>query len=273
MGIVDRRRHQFRGLAAGIAEHDALVAGALVLVAPGIDARGDIGRLAVQQDVDPGGLPVEARLLVADGLDRLAGGGAKLGRVDHRVAGGVPQDLPVLALLQERLGHAHLAGDDDPVGRRQRLAGDAHQGRIHAGLLGFAEHQVDDLVGYAVADLVRMALGYRFRRKLIGRPRHAQTPENCPKMRKITPLSLVSATQHGCRSSEYKESFMSLRDFHRHRPWRDLNPPARSAAWPVPAPSRPPLRGHAAGRMSPAISIVCGRRQRLRRRHGRRPPR
>ena len=33
MGVIDRRRHELRRLAAGIAEHDALVAGALVLVA------------------------------------------------------------------------------------------------------------------------------------------------------------------------------------------------------------------------------------------------
>jgi hypothetical protein len=52
--IVDRRRHQLRRLAAGIAEHDALVAGALVLVAGGVDALGDVGRLAVQQHVDLG---------------------------------------------------------------------------------------------------------------------------------------------------------------------------------------------------------------------------
>ena len=46
VGVVDRRRHQFRRLAAGIAEHDALVARALVLVAGGVDALGDVGRLA-----------------------------------------------------------------------------------------------------------------------------------------------------------------------------------------------------------------------------------
>ena len=42
VGVVDRRRHQLRGLVAGVAEHDALVAGALVLVAGGIDALGDM---------------------------------------------------------------------------------------------------------------------------------------------------------------------------------------------------------------------------------------
>ena len=46
--VVDRRRHQRLGLAAGVAEHDALVARALVLVALGVDALGDVGRLRVQ---------------------------------------------------------------------------------------------------------------------------------------------------------------------------------------------------------------------------------
>ena len=46
--VVDRRRHQVRRLAAGVAEHDALVAGTLVALLVGgiVDALGDIGRLA-----------------------------------------------------------------------------------------------------------------------------------------------------------------------------------------------------------------------------------
>ena len=46
--------------------------------------------------------------------------------------------------------------------------GDAHLARIHAGLFRLAEHQVDDLVGDAVANLVWMTLGNRFRREQIG---------------------------------------------------------------------------------------------------------
>ncbi len=60
-------------LVAGVAEHDALVARALVLVAGGIDALRDVGGLGVQQDLDVGVLPVEAVLLVADVLDGRAG--------------------------------------------------------------------------------------------------------------------------------------------------------------------------------------------------------
>ncbi len=73
MAVVQRRGHQFRRLAAGVAEHDALVAGADILVAGFIDALGDVDGLRMQQHVDLGGLPMEAILLVADRLDGLAG--------------------------------------------------------------------------------------------------------------------------------------------------------------------------------------------------------
>ena len=106
VGVVDRRRHQLRRLAAGIAEHDALVAGAFVLVAGGVDALGDVGRLGVQQDLDVAVFPVEAGLLVADVPDREAG---DVGDV----------------VLGDRGGAAGLAGDDDAVGGGERLAGDA----------------------------------------------------------------------------------------------------------------------------------------------------
>ncbi len=73
MGQMDRRRHQRLGLAAGISEHDALVAGALILVAEGIDSDGDVGRLLVQMNLDIGGLPMESVLLIADVADRVPG--------------------------------------------------------------------------------------------------------------------------------------------------------------------------------------------------------
>ena len=70
VSVEDRRRHQLRRLAAGVAEHDALVAGALVLVAGGVDALRDVGGLGVEQNFDLAVLPVEALLLVADVADR-----------------------------------------------------------------------------------------------------------------------------------------------------------------------------------------------------------
>jgi hypothetical protein len=70
VAVLDRRRHQGFGFAAGVAEHDALVARALVLVVLGIDALGDMRRLRVQQHLDFGALPMKAILLVADVADR-----------------------------------------------------------------------------------------------------------------------------------------------------------------------------------------------------------
>ena len=146
VGVIDRRRHQVGRFAAGIAEHDALVAGAFFALPVGgiVDALGDIGRLAMQQHVDLGVLPVEAGLLVADIVDGLAGRGLELGGIDHRETGGVLYDLAVLALLQQGIRHAHLARNHHPVGGRQRLAGDPNGRRVHPGLLGFPENQVDD---------------------------------------------------------------------------------------------------------------------------------
>ena len=103
MRIVDRRRHEFRCLVASIAEHDALIAGALVLVSAGVDALGNVGRLGVQQYFDLRPFPMEARLLVADGANRLASG------VDEGIFG--------------EGGAADFPGDDHPIGGRQGLAG------------------------------------------------------------------------------------------------------------------------------------------------------
>ncbi|EGE55812.1 hypothetical protein RHECNPAF_850048 [Rhizobium etli CNPAF512] len=161
VGIIDRRRHQVRRFLAGITEHDALVAGALValLIGGAIDALGDVGRLRVQEHVDLCLFPVEAVLLVADILDRTAGSGLELRRVDDVVA--------VLVLLHQARRQADLAGNDDAVGRRQRLAGNAHAPRIDAGLGRFAVDQVDDLVGDAVTHFVRVTFGNRFAGKEI----------------------------------------------------------------------------------------------------------
>ena len=72
MRIMQRRRHQIGRLVGRIAEHDALVARAFVLVAGGVDALGDIGRLGVQQNFDVRRFPMETGLFVTDVLDRLA---------------------------------------------------------------------------------------------------------------------------------------------------------------------------------------------------------
>ena len=88
---------------------------------------------------------MEAFLLVADILDRLAG------ELDHRVLG-------------DGIGTAHLAGDDDAVGGGKRLAG-------HAGLGLGRQIGIDDGVGDPVANLVRMTLGNGFTgEKIAGAP-------------------------------------------------------------------------------------------------------
>ena len=155
--VEDRRRHELGRLAAGIAEHDALVAGALILVVGGIDALGDVGRLGVQQHVDLGILPVEPVLLVADGLD------GEPGAVDEVVAGDLGRA-------------AGLAGDHHAVGGGQRLGGDAQLARIPAMFRAVLEEGVDHLVGDAVAHLVRVAFGNGFAGEQIGLARHASAP-------------------------------------------------------------------------------------------------
>src|SRR5690349_20355154 len=134
MRILDRRRHQLFGLAAGIAEHDALVARAFVLVAGGVDALRDIGRLLVDQAFDLGMLPVEAFLLVADQLDALTR------RLDELVLG-------------DAGGTAHLARKHDAVGGGERLAGDARR-RIRT------QEDIDHRIGNLIAYLVRMSFRY-----------------------------------------------------------------------------------------------------------------
>ena len=161
MGIIDGRRHLLGRLIAGIAEHDALIAGTFILLLRPIDALRDIGRLSVQQDLDLGVLPVEAVLLVADILDRVARRG-----FDH--------------VMGHADGAAIFPGNDRPVGRAHRLAGDPDMRRVHALGDGFAIEQVDYLIGYAVAYLVRMSLGNRFAGEKIVLPRHSQSRVNIP---------------------------------------------------------------------------------------------
>ena len=107
VGVHDRRGHQLGRLVAGVAEHQALIAGALLLVEPFAfgDALRDVGRLRLDRREHAAGLVVEAhrRVGVADVFDHAA---CELAEVDH----GLGRDL---------------AGDDDEAGLAQRLAGDA----------------------------------------------------------------------------------------------------------------------------------------------------
>jgi hypothetical protein len=79
VGEHDRRRHHLGGLVAGVAEHEALVAGALLgrllaLGLPGVDALGDVRGLAGEQVVDENLVAVEHVVVVhvADVADGVA---------------------------------------------------------------------------------------------------------------------------------------------------------------------------------------------------------
>ncbi len=135
--IVERRRHQVRCLAAGVAEHDALVAGAFVLVARGVHALGDVGGLGVQVDGDFGVLPGEAGLVVADVLDGHAG------EMGEQFGG-------------DAVGAAGFAGENDAVGGDEGFAGDPGIGI--GGEVG-VQHRIADPVGYLVGMAFRDGLG------------------------------------------------------------------------------------------------------------------
>ena len=104
---IDRQRHQLRRLVAGVAEHQALVAGALVEVeaAAFVHALRDVRRLLVVGDQHGAALVVDAvvGVVVADALDRLARDRLI---VDHGVRG-------------------DLAGQHHQAGGAQRFRGDA----------------------------------------------------------------------------------------------------------------------------------------------------
>ena len=111
----------------------------------------------MQQHFDLGVLPVEAVLLVADILDRLARDLFHFGRADMLRAAG-------------------LARDHDAVGGAQGLAGGADVPGAHAVLGAFAEEQIHHLVGDAVADLVGMAFGNAFGGEEVILTRHRGGP-------------------------------------------------------------------------------------------------
>ena len=78
VAVIQRRGHQVRGFSRGIAEHDALVASAFILVVACVYTLRDMCRLAVQVIFEAQGFPVEARLRVADFLNGAADCGFNL---------------------------------------------------------------------------------------------------------------------------------------------------------------------------------------------------
>ena len=123
----DRQRHQLRRLVAGIAEHQALIAGAA-----GVHAHGDVAGLGVHEVVKLAGLAIEADggIGVADVGDGLARDG----------------------LIVDCGGSRDFAGDHAAVGGHQRFTGHAAHGVL--GESG-VQHRIADLI----ADFVRVAFG------------------------------------------------------------------------------------------------------------------
>ena len=143
----DRQRHEFGGVADRVAEHQALVAGALgvqrilLLLDAGlvglVDAHRDVRGLPADADVHAAGGAVEALLrgVVADLQDALANG---VGDVGERLLG-----------RGGDLAHdVHLAGGDQGLHRDAR-------GRV------VLQQRIEDRVTDRVTDLVGMSFGHR----------------------------------------------------------------------------------------------------------------
>ena len=131
------------GVAACVAEHHPLVAGAEVLVSIRVDTHRDVRRLLLH-DADHrarGGVKAPERVGVTDLAHRAAHDRRKL----------------------QRGGGRDLARQGDQPGLEQRLAGHAARGIL-------LEHGVQDGIGNLVGHLVRMALGYG-----LGREQHGHT--------------------------------------------------------------------------------------------------
>src|SRR5690606_21924726 len=122
------------GFVGGVAEHQALVAGALLLGLPAVHALVDVRRLLADQVEHAAGGAVETDVgrVVANVQDHLAGRGFQ---VDPGRGG-------------------DLAGDDRHAGLDHGLAG-------HARALVLGQDGVQHGVGDLVGDLVRVAFGDR----------------------------------------------------------------------------------------------------------------
>src|SRR5690606_9495908 len=130
VGEDNRCRHQYIGFVAGVAEHQALVAGALVFRLGAVDALVDVRGLLANDIDDAAGGAVEAdvRTGVANVADHLAG---DLFQVDPGAGG-------------------HFAGDDGDASLDQRF----HR---HAGEFVLFDDGVEHGIGNLVGNLVRMA--------------------------------------------------------------------------------------------------------------------
>jgi len=134
VGQGDRQRHELLGFPAGVAEHQALVAGALIVLAGFIDALGDVGRLFMNRRDDAARFIIESvfRLGVSDLLD------------------GIAHDFLEIAVAEG----GDFPGDEDESRRGQRLAGDAAPRILPQQVV---QHGVRDLI----ANFIRVTFGHR----------------------------------------------------------------------------------------------------------------
>ena len=141
MGPENGSGHERGCLVAGVAEHHALVAGALILGLFAVHALGDVGGLMVDGGNDGAGAPVEAHLgiVVADVADGAAHDGRQIS-VSLR---------------------GDFAADEGHAGGHERFAGD-----VRVGVL--LEQGVEDGVGNLVGDFVGVAFGDGLRGKKVG---------------------------------------------------------------------------------------------------------
>ena len=147
VAVIQGGGHQVGRIIGGVAEHDALIARAFILVAAGVNALRDMGALGMQIIFKAQGFPVETVLLIADALHRFAHGA-----FNFFLRAGRPCAIFIDALAPD------FAGQNHKLRRRERFAGDAR-----FGVLG--QEQVDDGVRNLVGDLVGMAFRYGFGRE------------------------------------------------------------------------------------------------------------
>ncbi len=161
----DRSRHEAVRLDRRVAEHEALVAGALLFRRLAVDALGDVLRLLAEAVQHGARVAVEAfvRVVVTDLEDGLTHDVLDL---DH----GIRRDL---------------AGDNHHTGLRHRLAGDAAARLLR-------ENRVEDRVRDLIGNLVRMSFRHGLRRKQI-RLAHGYLPT----FRSVTKITfqLTSSTR------------------------------------------------------------------------------
>ena len=133
-----RRRHHLARLVAGVAEHDALVTGPLLLLGFALDALVDVRGLFVDRRENAARIAVELvfALRVADALD-------------HAPGHALHVDIGL---------RTHFARNDHESRGAERLAGDFRIGVV-------AQEFVENGVGNLIRDLIGVPFGHRLRCK------------------------------------------------------------------------------------------------------------